>query len=294
MIQAMLRLPEIRVNLVEEKGWKPYDPGGDISEWASDNAYEELRSMSASDLADLLDNIVTKAPQARKRWGPREELEHESLEAVAEAVKAAEPELDTVRQIILDTLTWAWEEAYMPDDGDIEGAMDDAAESLLDDFSIVSAVSAGSADLWDAFMEEESGPKIPETKRWGPRLDDEAVLRDLLSRVRYERKPKHYDRYLVFTWKGSSVIEALERFAIARKLGGRKGAKDALEDLLGSFANEYLAAFWKALSRRMEHVDVGNRADFWKHWRGMLADPDVSLATASREIERYARGAETT
>jgi hypothetical protein len=271
----MARLKTIRINLVEEKGWKPYDSAGDIMIWASDNAHEELSRMDRDDCRGLVEDLIggRKLVQTGpKEWSPRGiTVSDEDLDAICDGIDNVVPELESTQQAILDALTWSWEVAFTPSDSDIEHAVELAKEEMPDHFD-------PDDELWEPLLE---APK----NAWGASL----IVTHLVGPVIDEREENHYERYIKFDINGTAPV--LELLKAVRRDPERtvEGTIRYLEQELASLSASFVSVFFSKLQRVREDVDVSNRTDFRKQWKSMLSDVDRMNGVRS-EIAAFVRG----
>jgi hypothetical protein len=79
------RFPPQRINLVEEEDWKKHwDPAGQISEYASNNAWEDFSHMSADDLWEYVNDLATWRTKGKK--APRK-FTREQIQWIAEQMR---------------------------------------------------------------------------------------------------------------------------------------------------------------------------------------------------------------
>jgi hypothetical protein len=312
-------LRPIEINIVEEKEWK-WDSGGKIMDWASDNAWQDWRNLSARDceplVADVAEAGLTKKERAR--------LKPEDFERICERMKEEPDLLESLHLAILDASQWMWEEAYIPDDGEIREAMELAEDDFTEDLEW--------RDVWKLVVGERplpfKGPLEwrPKTFRW----TEHQAIREFLKAVSYRRKPGHYDRYLVFEFGTTApvlgLLEAIEKKkALLRRQiddmeserGGLDDEDDARRDFLDDaieelkdeseeldhevrelkqsfldWVNIYMSGFWKALDRVMERADPGMKTDWNKNWKAMLSDKQTMKAAGKEILEFVARPSE--
>lgn len=249
--------PELRINLVELKDWKPYDPSDKIMEWSSEAAFEALHHMSSDDLETYVNDLT----MARGKRGakPRRRFTSEEIEWLAQKVKEGDPLVEETRHAIQDAMTWMYEAAYMPNQSDVDDSMEDAGKSVINDLEI-------RKDIWDPVLsleEERRGPK-----EWSPRKKVEAkeILSQLVSKISLEQKEGHYDRYLVTNFLSAQVTKDL----LSRSHWQRAMLQNALGREFKDLVDVYLGYFFDFLKRTMEDLDIENRADWRAAWRSML------------------------
>lgn len=294
-----------RVNIVELDGWSRWDPAGDISNWASDSAWDDWRHMEDSTCQEYVDDLVdaSMGKRERQKVGPEE------LERICEYLKEEgwSGDLESTHHSITDALTWAWEEAYTPNDGDIQFAVEKAGDRWEFDFG----------EDWNLIAGEirtppkgAKGPKewIPQTAEWS--WGD--IVEDLLKHVTYSRKPGWYDRYVTFDFgKAEPVKDLLEAAeeekrrlegeikALDEELGrlgrtqqeeirreeiedgikelqeridGLDGLPDRLREEFRAWSDSWLGTFFKALEDVMEDAEPSNKFDVTRHWKSVLGD----------------------
>lgn len=279
------RFPVRRVNIVEESEWKKHwDPADKISNYASDNAFDEFSYMKAGDLEQYVDDLATYRTKGKK--APRK-FTSEQIEWIAERVKAQDTRVEAVNYAIMDALTWMYEAAYMPQKGDILDAMEKAVEILIDDYPL-------RVDIWAPVLELESQRRIG-PKEWRPRkkLETHEVLSDLMKHVSLEQEEDHYDRYLVFDFRSSQVVKDL----LSRSDWQEPTIVNALNREFRDLSDTYLWRFFDALKEIMEDLDIPNRTDWRAAWKSMLSSgvaPGVQkeMAAAVKEMPAETEGSE--
>jgi hypothetical protein len=249
------RFPVVRINLVEAPGWSIWASGGRTIENASDAAHEDFSNLDLTRLTELVSEMVDDDLLAQwegpKEWSPRKKhLTYEDFEWIAQEVKDGAEKLETTRFAILDTMTWAYEIAMTPDDGDIQAAMgrtfqDERAKYAID------------WDLWSPIV-------------FGVQ-DEGTIVARLLGAVKYEREEGHYDRYLVFDFNGLEVVKELYQESPLT----RKELKESLKYEFAAIREYYLNHFWHNLQQEFRDVNVSDRVDWRKQWKAMLASPEI-------------------
>lgn len=270
------RFPVRRVNLVEEKAWKErWDPAGKIGNYASENAYDAFSHMEARDLERYVNDLATYRTKGKK--APRK-FSSEEIEWIAKLVEDGDGRVDQTNQAILDALAWMYEAAYLPDKGDIEGAMERAEDNVSKYFDV-------NLDLWEpvaALQQARRGPK-----EWSPRkrLEVHEIMRDLLKRVNLEQKEGHYDRYLVFDFRSSQVVRDL----LSRSKWAEIDLVYTLKVELQALSDTYVIDFFENLEKIMDDIDIFNRTDWQKSWKAILSsgvapDAQKEMAAAVKEM----------
>lgn len=272
------KFPPVKVNLVEEDGWSRWDPGGELPNWASDNAYSEYSVVGENDCKDLINDLMAASfPKAQWR-----KIGDEELERICSQLKEDWQEgLELTHNAIIDAMTWAWEEAYTPSDDDVKDVISKMADGFeVDEFDLSGA-------HWQRVIGRQPRPGvkewIPGAKKWSYA----SAFKSLLQKVGYERKPGWYDRHLVFDFGDAEIVgDVLEA---ARKEGAEEEAEEALANEFEKLQNEYLWEFFRKLDREMDDADPGNRVDFRKFWKVMLSDKQAMKAVG-KEIKEFLKG----
>jgi len=243
------RLPTIRVNLVEEEGWKPWSYEERFGELVADAVWNDWASLKADDVMDYLAEIVKPARgrMARKRWGV---LTQEDLGRAAEAAKKGDPTLESTRQAFVDAMQYMYEEAGTPTDRDIERAVEFAQDNRYGNHL---------GFLWEGFLDAT-----------GMDADEVAaqVVGKPFSKI-YHRKPGWYDRYIVLSWNEVPAARQLLSWLSEHSENGPPSAKEVDEALrtdLGGIAGDFVYDVLLALQKIHENVDWANRAKWRKHW----------------------------
>lgn len=242
----------IRINIVEQEGWKWKD--SEVSGWASDNALDDLVHMSDATRKELVRDLI-EASMTKKE---QKAITDEDLEKISEQLEEDWQSLEETKNAIQDAHYWAWEVAYMPEDGDIEYSMEKDKDFWGEDIR--------PNDYWKLVLREEgaSGPR-----EWSPHPTETDFWKDLANRVRFERKPDYYDRHLVFDWGQSKTVrELLEALKEHPEEGSRKEVEQELRDWADTFTSEVLSH----LDDRMQNVDTSYRVDFNPQWKRILSD----------------------
>lgn len=248
----------LRINITEESLWKNYDfaSSGGISEWASDNAHDDLRNIRGHDCAEYMDDLI----QAFIPKSKRKKISSEDLDRLCEAFMDDMGDFESIEYALRDAFTWAWEIAYMPDDGDIETAIKRAKERWDEEIQL--------ADYWDLILSDEAKPG---PKEWSPRprITERQLFDQLEERINYQRKPGHYDRFIEFDFMDAPAVREMKR---ALKSHPEDGSVDGLLSELEDLARNFLGYLDGALDQVMENSDPHSRWDFRPHWKGVLAD----------------------
>lgn len=265
------RFPEVRINLVEQDGWGPWDSGGILAERASDAANEDFHYMPLHDVKNLIEemagNELTSGWTGPKEWSPRKKtITDEEFEGLAERVKKGESDVETVRYSILDALTWMYEIAMTPNNGDIRDAMTRTVDYMVSNYEV-------DEELWEPIIGEGY-------QEW----NESGIVRALSNSVQFVREPDHYDRYLVFDFSLSHpVVELLKKSKWSKKVLDSRLKREFFR-----FQTIYMDLFFDYLKEEFKDVDITNRTDWKKQWRNMLSDKE-QITSVRKEILQATR-----
>lgn len=257
----MAKIKPIRINIVEEDGWKPWDyaQSDGISSWSADNAWDDWQNMDDETLKGYIEELleVSLSKAERKRITP------EDVDRIAEEIRESTTDsFESMYHAIVDAHQWAWEIAYSPDDRDIGKAMEKARRHW--DLERL-------PDYWDLVLQDEA-PEGP--REWSPRghWTTSKLYQDFIERIVYERKAEHYDRYIIFDWGESGAVKLLLQ---ALKNHPEEGSVEGVESDLKDLSDSYLTTFFKELEQRMQDNDPRYHWDLDPHWKIMLKDKSV-------------------
>lgn len=245
-------------NLTEQEEWKPWDPGNEKGAWAwaSDNAYDEWKATSDRRIGDLVKDLLEAALTKRERA----QLPEDAVERLVEDLREnTHLNNEGLFQAILDPMQWAWELAYWPEDLDIQKSVDKAREDFSDEIRL--------SEYWEPLIQmPPTGPK-----EWTPRgiFTEKRLFGELGKRVSYERKPRNYDRFLVFDWLDSPILHAAKRTILAMP---DPPHPDQIDEEVEAWADDFTRYMFKHLEKRMEDIDINTRYDFDPQWKGILKD----------------------
>src|SRR5262245_55824581 len=261
----------IRINIVETDGWNKGWNESNISSWAADNAWDNWEHMSDEIRRDLIDDLI-RASMPKKE---QKAITDEDIEKISEQLVKDWHSLEQTHNAIRDAHYWAWEVAYTPEDGDIESAMERDQDFWGEDIR--------PNDYWKLVLTEEGEvPKGP--REWSPRRvwTETEFWKDLYERVRYERKPNYYDRFLVFDWgRSEPVMELLEALKANPKEGSRSEVESELEDGAQTFTGEVISN----LEDIMQRADISYRVEFSPMWKRMLSDKSTMAGVREELLE---------
>lgn len=273
MSPARKRFKIVKVNLVDQPGWKPWDPGGRIGELAYKEAWQymgRLGSDSISLLQDLAGNLYKPLVRGGPHeWSPRDQLTSEDLDLISMGLQKGH--LGLVRQAITDAADWMYQEALTPQDGDCRYAVDKAEMVLEENFNL-------DEELWASILEPVSGRCT-------------AIIRSLVHpSVQYERKEGHYDRFLEFDLNQSPAPRLLlEKTPLKDRRAVFEAILEEWKRLSQMYIEEWFAALTNIMQNIMQNVDPSNRTHWVKHWKATLLS--VDMPSIRREMLDYVREA---
>jgi|SRR5579871_3952922 len=271
----MAKIKPIKINLVEQDGWKNWDYASShgISEWASDNAWDDWTNMDSTTCRDYVQDLINAALPKKQRL----KFSLDELERICEEMQEERYDhFESVSQAIIDAHQWAWEVAYTPDDKDIKIAMEKAERNWDWDFRM--------AGFWDFIQREQ---EVEGPREWSPRPPTTWTMNQLfdqlIERIRYEREKDHYDRFLVFDWGDSPAVKRLlEVLKTKPNEGGPMEVEAELDDLV----SRYLKVFFTELEDRMQDKDIHIYWDLDPHWENVLKDKSRMIGIR-KELEEF-------
>lgn len=237
----MKKLPSVRINIVEEEGWKPWSYEDRFGEVVANAAWESMSDLKVDDITEYLAELIkpTRGPMSRKRWSV---VSQEDLGRAAQAMK--DGELESTRMMFQDAAQWMYEEAGTPTDRDIKQAMEIAADNRYD------------GNLGSEWLEFASAHE----------LDADQIARKLVETASYERKENYYDRYISLSWGRVPEAKRFVKWAVETSGLMEKQALYELEDSLKGIAADFVTNTLEALRRGLEDMDWNNRTHWKKHW----------------------------
>ncbi len=264
------RFPEVRVNIVDHPGWEPWNASSILVERASDAAHDEFSKMPIGTVRDLIEDLAGDVSlwQGPKEWSPRKiSITYESTERIAREVKeGSDARFENTRFAILDVLTWMYEAAMSPHNGDIRDAMTRTVDHLVGGHYDLDR------ELWEPILDTNSG-------EW---WSENAILRTLMNSVDFYGGGD--ERYLVF-----SFGRAIATFKLLKKSPWpQKKIDGRLKGEFTRLRGDYLDNFFHFLKREMEDVDIDARTTWHERWKGLLASPDF-VKPARDEIRQALR-----
>jgi hypothetical protein len=245
-----------KFNLVEQEGWQRYDTAnGKSMDWIHDAGWEDFRHMDLNTLEGLIDDI-SHVPQKGKKKS-KLDFSSEELRYLAEQLKEGNDKLEEPKRLIVDAATWMYEAAAIPNDSDIESAIEKATEDLI-------SYAEFQEDIWDEILTEKvrQGPM-----EWTPRKRYESahILKQLSERIKLVHEKGKWDRFLVFDFWEAPIVHEL-----FRKNRGSASAYEQLKREFQQLSDGYVADLFKYLDKEMENVDINNRTDWNASWKSML------------------------
>jgi hypothetical protein len=282
MSPARKRFTVWKVNLVEQPGWAPWDPAGDIAEKAFLMTSEFMEGMKEAAEYNLLveemagDLYKPKAPSGPQEWTPRYQLTGDDIEVLSKGLLEADPALELTRQLIVDAATWMYEAALIPSDTDARDALIDAKRAVEETFDL-----GEMPDPWELGYDN----------LWAPLLTTGITLNGILSEmmgmgISYVREEGHYDRFLEFDLnKASSPSMLLEEGHVPKE--DRNWVIRSIEFDWKRLAGQIVDKFFQILSKDMKGRDPDNRTSWRFSWKAALKTAD--LTPIRKEMLDYVR-----
>lgn len=269
-ILRVIRKPKI-INLVENPTWEEkWDPA-EMTWW--DQVTDEFAAMSIDELASLVMNLA-RAVLTRKEY---DDFDGEDAEAVARKVK--DGGCENIEMAIEGTMSDAYEEAAIPSDSDIEEALINVRQYLID---------RPLDDHWELIAYREPTRSV---KDWSPgRIEALTFLRvkmDLADHVQYHRKPGHYDRYLRMSFGKSPLVQKLIEAFQGLPEESRSAYLHALAGELSEIEAGCEDELFAVLTSIMQNADIQNRVYFYRHWRETLEHLDERKKGIRKELLEY-------
>ena len=237
----MKKLPSVKINIVEEEGWKPWDFAGEFGNIVANASWESIHALKVDDVTEYLEELIkpTRGPMVRKRWSV---VTQEDLGRAAQAMK--DGELESTRMMFQDAASWMYEEAGTPTDRDIDHAIDVAKDDHY---------GGHLSGEWDEFAEA-----------YGTEAD--LIAKKLVNTVSYERQPNYYDRYIALSWQDVPEAKAFVKWVVKAGYMTEGMAIDHLKDELKGIAGDFVYNTLEALRRGLEDMNWEDRAKWKKHW----------------------------
>lgn len=280
MSPARKRFKVWKINLVQQPGWKPWDPGGEIAEKAFDLTTEFMRGMKAEDeyyslvLGMVGDLLKPRAESGPQEWSPRGQILNDDVRLIAHGLQERKPGLELTLEVIEMAATWMYETALMPSDRDTRDALLDAKHAALENFDL-----GEMPDPWDLGYDN----------LWAPLLETGNTLSGILSEMMgtgifYLHNEGQYDRFLEFDLNNSnSPTMLLEE--IPRKDWG--WVIRAIAEEWKRLSERIVEQVFLILTKDMKNIDVSNRTSWRESWKTTLKATDLS--GARKEMLEYIR-----
>ena len=269
--------PKEQLNLVELPEWqKTWETTGDVGEWAWMNAVDTWKHIviGGGECKDYVSDVDSRLTDAQ-------------MDVICTFLENRDNRLELTEQAIMDSLTWAFELAYIPEDGDLEDALGRAIENVAEETFF-------EGELFEGTMDKLG-------------IHPDRLLEELLGLIEYKR-PKikgrpAWERYLVFDFGKSDLLRKLAKgpFFLKRE-HQREGpkewapmleagetkreAREAIQEELDSIRERTESEFWKMLDNVMQHRDPFNRVDTAEQWKLVLTDKD-RMKGARKEIREF-------
>lgn len=280
MSPARKRFIAWKVNLVEQPGWEPWDPAGEIAEKAFDLTQEFMRGLKEEDGYYSLvhgiagDLLKPKAESGPQEWTPRGQILNADVRLIAQGLLERKPGLELTLEVIEMAATWMYEVALMPSDRDAREALLDAKRAVEESFDL-----GEMPDPWDLGYDN----------LWAPLLATGITLEGILSElvamgISYFHPEGNYDRFLEFDLnKASAPYLLLE--AVPKK--DHAWIIRAIEADWKRLSEQLVEKFFLILAKDLKNIDVSNRTSWRTSWKAALKATD--LRGAQKEMLEYIR-----
>jgi hypothetical protein len=255
------------INLYDHPKYQErFDFADELGETATNHADEHYRQVleeSCDDvLVDLLGPLYShQFEETPKDWSPHppKKVGPNGLKRLCEALRKGR--LHVTDQFIRDSLTFAWEDALSPDNGDIDYALSEAKEKFQGDWI--------QEEIWDPVLEKVPFYKGPD----GP----ENIAKDLMRFV----SQSGLNRAILFDFGVSPPVLALRR--------GQRVSWPALDQELAYIRDLVMDEFFKKLEKIMDDSDPTNRVNWAVQWRADLRD-EKRVKEVQAELLDYLKG----
>lgn len=260
-----------RVDLSTYDEWKEFQEVGlNRAESISDYAFRMFENTDIDDLESLIWDMAKAAL-------PRKEFESLSREDFYDlAVETKRGGLDELLMEIRTPMEWAYENALMPNRGDLELAFDRALDWFGRNFYVKS--------YWNVITVHEP---IRGKKEWWPegelpQITDGTIIGQFLHEIRIEHQSRGEGSFLVFTFGQAPVVKLL-----LNRLG--PDDLDVYEhelshDILNAEV-DFVYAFFRELNKEMGSIEIENRVDFRASWSTMLKETDWTEGVKDQILE---------
>lgn len=179
--------PVQRINLVELREWKPYDPTGPISHEIADASYSTLDNASATDIGYYAELFLEKGKKKKVH------LTQEQRTALYQAFKSNDDRIETFRILMRDTASWAWEAAVLPSEGDLDKALQAAVANVP--YQMGWILGENLSEIMDAMGYVAQANFLA------------AILE--AANIYIEQKKGHYDRFLIYDPGSSDLVKKI-------------------------------------------------------------------------------------
>lgn len=264
----------IEVKLVDRPEWKArWEPGNEYLSQASDHAFEYYSDMDRDKLRGLLEEIAgeiydRETESGPLEWSPRNVLGPDDMDLLVKQLQEDHSRLEGLFTAIIDPATWMFEEALMPSDSDIQGALSNAKDKFEDIYRYNI-----DWELWNPLL--ETG------------LTAKGILSELMGpAVHYERNQGAYDRFIIFD---RSLAQAPTELLRLTPKKDRRAVNHQLNAEWKGLVEPLMKLFWKEIDKEMSDIDLSNRIDWKKNWKA--AEKGRDLAALRREMLEFVREA---
>ena len=274
--------PLQKINLVERPEWSAYDMAGELGERVFMSADDTISAIDQDSFEGMVDKIrshgLKKVP-----W-----LQDGEAEALYKAWKDNDSRLEGLDTLVRDLISWSWEKAFMPTDGDIQDAILKAIDRILNSDEDWTSGYESISEVMDALgkIEEQFLPPMFTSYE-----------------VYLIHDPGFYDRFLEYDPADSVAVKKLFREPIAPEAKGvfdwmpalevdKKHLASELAHLFGRLKEPIISKMFYMLERDRRDISAGDRFDTKETWNNILADKD-RIKSVGKEIEAFRASVET-
>lgn len=252
--------PPIKVNLLEHGAMGGIFETESLIEISGERAYEDLLNMTGSRCRSLVRDLARKVlPPARAA-----EMTDDHLDRICQLLR--DREIEAIWQPIFDAHTFAWQDAYVPSDRDIELAMRHAQEHFAQLFA--------RREFWDFVVQQDDEAPVS-VKVWRPgRTWTRKEFREsAVAQIRYERDPNGAGRFLIFDFAKMAPLKGLLDHLVTLEGEDASWVLEDMKEQFKDWAENYVTLVSEFILNHSWDMAAG-RVDFSGQWKSMLDQLD--------------------
>lgn len=275
--------PSRKVNLVERPEWSDYDTTGELGDRISNAAFETISQLDIHDVVAKAEQVLEFGSYGRPSG--RVILRRYQSEALMQAFLRNDPAVEGFRQLVEDSISWAWEKAFLPTENDTQQAADEAIEELAKEWK---DWISGYDGLWE--VKEYRG------------VTGQHFMRNLIqSYVDYEQQQDYFDRYLAFNPNKPFITNIITG---SPTLSDTLAPQDVLswnpplelpeqqmrsevENFLKSIEEPLIEKTFKFVKQDFESRDPYNRMEWRSMWQKVLKDDPKRVRSVKKELKAF-------